>query len=314
MGDFRTIDMFGRAHLKPFFSYFGSKWRDASNYPKPRSTRIIEPFAGSAGYSMHYPDLDVTLYDLDPVIVGVWDFLIKAKRREILSMPDVGDGQCVESLPIPQEQRWLIGFWLTRAGERPRKHASAWMRSGERPGAFWGPQARERIAHQVQAIRHWRVVEGDYSTAPDVEATWFIDAPYQVAGHRYVKSARLIDFGALAIWCKSRSGQVIVCENEGAQWLDFNPLAMTKTMRGNKMSREAVWLNVDDAESFDFVPTPWDETDENRLRLWFCKNSQATDDQRWANNLALPWRDSGGWWRCYGTGLEYESLDEYAGR
>lgn len=42
--------------LKPFFTYFGGKYRIAPRYPKPQYNTIIEPFAGSAGYSLRYPE------------------------------------------------------------------------------------------------------------------------------------------------------------------------------------------------------------------------------------------------------------------
>ena len=57
--------------IRPFFTFYGGKYRAAPRYPKPKHSRIIEPFAGSAGYSMRYPDLNVTLVDAAPVIAGV---------------------------------------------------------------------------------------------------------------------------------------------------------------------------------------------------------------------------------------------------
>jgi hypothetical protein len=40
--------------VRPFFSFFGSKWRVAPHYPAPERDLIIEPFAGSAGYSLRH--------------------------------------------------------------------------------------------------------------------------------------------------------------------------------------------------------------------------------------------------------------------
>jgi len=42
--------------LRPFWRYYGGKWRAAPRYPAPRHDLIIEPFAGAAGYAMRYPD------------------------------------------------------------------------------------------------------------------------------------------------------------------------------------------------------------------------------------------------------------------
>jgi site-specific DNA-adenine methylase len=41
--------------MRPFFRYFGTKWRLAQKQPKARGT-VREPFAGSAGYSV-YPQV-----------------------------------------------------------------------------------------------------------------------------------------------------------------------------------------------------------------------------------------------------------------
>jgi len=98
----------------------------------------------------------------------------------------------------------------------------------------------------------WRVIEGDYSEAPDIEATWFVDPPYHVSGARaskaergrvrYPNGADDIDYPALARWCRSRRGQVIVCEQPGADWLPFRALGETQTV-GDRRSGEVVWTN-----------------------------------------------------------------------
>jgi 16S rRNA G966 N2-methylase RsmD len=104
----------------------------------------------------------------------------------------------------------------------------------------WSVQQRERVASQVDRIRHWVVIEGDYTRAPDVEATWFIDPPYNNrAGSHYVHAD--LDYAALATWCQSRRGQVIVCENEGATWLPFRTFATLKAGLNGKGSKEVIW-------------------------------------------------------------------------
>lgn len=49
-----------------------------------------------------------------------------------------------------------------------------------------------------------------------------------------------MDFDALATWCRSRTGQVIVCEQQGATWLPFTPLADALNSQG-KIKTEVIW-------------------------------------------------------------------------
>ena len=49
-----------------------------------------------------------------------------------------------------------------------------------------------------------------------------------------------MNFKELGEWCIGRNGQVIVCENSKADWLDFKPLI---EMRGNKFkTTECMYL------------------------------------------------------------------------
>lgn len=231
--------------LRPFFGFYGGKWRDAvRNYPPPKCDIILEPFAGSAGYSLRYADRKVVLCERDPQIAAVWRYLLRAKPDEIRAIPDVPEGATVDELLICQEAKWLVGLWLNRAAARPRRSPSKWMRIGIRPGSFWGERVRTTIAGQVDAIRHWRIIEDDYKACEEHggAATWFIDPPYQSAGRHYHYSSTEINFVELADWCRSRPGQVIVCENEGADWLPFERLDSVKTTRAGRRSKEVVWL------------------------------------------------------------------------
>lgn len=50
-----------------------------------------------------------------------------------------------------------------------------------------------------------------------------------------------IDYVELADWCKSRNGEIIVCENSKADWLDFVPIAKLKGQL--HVTTEVVFLN-----------------------------------------------------------------------
>lgn len=226
--------------LKPFFCYYGGKWRAALTYPRPVHEWIVEPFAGGAGYATRYHDKSVVLVERDPKIAAVWRYLIGASRSEIQALPLTIENT-VEDLDVSQSAKYLIGFWLNKGAAQPMLSPSAWMRSGTRPNSYWGAAIRERIANQVEAIKHWSIIEGDYSEAPDISATWFVDPPYEQAGKHY--KFNRIDYQALATWCRSRSGQIMVCEQDGAQWMDFEAHASIRSnpsKNGKGTSAEAI--------------------------------------------------------------------------
>lgn len=217
--------------MRPLFPFYGSKWRDAKRYPAPHNGRVVEPFAGSAGYSLYWEPARVTLVDVDPIVVGVWDYLIHVSRQEVLALPDLEPGQSVDEFPeLPQEARWLIGFWLNRGSAQPKKTKTAFSARTERQQLVWGPRARARIAHEIGGIRHWVVRQGDYRDCERQDATYFVDPPYVDKGRYY--RFHDIDYPALGAWCLYLPGRVIVCEQAGADWLPFEPLATIKSARG----------------------------------------------------------------------------------
>jgi len=243
--------------LKPFFSFYGGKWRDAvKNYPPPNFETIVEPFAGSAGYSVRYSSFKVVLCEIDPIISGLWRYLISVSEKEILSIPDFPAGGTLDDMKICQEAKWLVGFWLNKGAAKPHLTPSKWMRGGTRPKSFWSETIRNRIANQVSAIRHWKIYECSYEQCPviDQKATWFVDPPYQKKGKYYRFGSKNINYNALSKWCISRTGQTIVCENAGATWLPFCSLVKTKTTR-NTLSDEVVWTQQ---ESTNYTWSDWE--------------------------------------------------------
>jgi hypothetical protein len=215
----------------------------------PLYDTIVEPFAGSAGYSLRYPDHHVQLYDKDEIICGIWDFLIHVSEAEIMALPT--DINHVDELRDgPQECRWLVGFWMNKGTTMPSKTASAWKRKygPTQRGVYWSPEVRQRIASQLQHIRHWSINLASYDDLPDMETTWFIDAPYDsAAGEHYKYGRKDIDYRVLGAWCKNRKGQVIVYETWGADWLPFCELGTFKGRR--KTSHEVIWTNVADSHA-----------------------------------------------------------------
>lgn len=218
--------------MRPFFPYYGSKWNIARYYPAPNHPVLIEPFAGSAGYATFYEHPRVVLYDLDPVIAGVWSYLMRATPTEILTLPELPEvGDHVDNYPhLPQEAKWLIGFWLNRGSAQPKKSRTAYSARTDKAQLNWGARAKERIAGQISKITGWRVINASYSEAPDLDATWYIDPPYVDKGKFY--RMPFSDYERLGTWCLQRRGLVITCEGPGATWLPFKPLGSFKSSTG----------------------------------------------------------------------------------
>jgi len=200
---------------------------------------VVEPFAGSAGYSLRYDVKRATLIEIDPVIAELWRYLITADPFRVLDLP--ADVQAIADYPClcPAEQA-LIGFWFGGGSSYPKKSMSKWGREYPK-SSFWKPEIRMKVAAAMPLLADWTIVEGSYQDAPDIEATWFIDPPYQEKGKHYRFGSEQIDYAALADWCRSRRGQVIVCEAAGADWLPFEPFILSKGARNP--TREVIWKN-----------------------------------------------------------------------
>jgi hypothetical protein len=220
------------------WGYYGSKSKIVNKYPEPKYNKIIEPFAGTAQYSLKYFDRDVTLIEKYDLIVKIWKWLQECSKGDILGLPRLKYGENVDNFNWEcDEAKWLVGFIITGAPSQPKKTASKW-KTIIRPNTQ--NYKLNMIAENLYKIKHWKIEQGDYIDLNNQEATWFIDAPYQFGGEYYKFGNKDINFIELGKWCKSREGQVIVCENSKANWLDFKPLV---EMRGNKFkTTECVFL------------------------------------------------------------------------
>lgn len=233
--------------MRPFISFFGAKWYHAKRYRAPSSGLVVEPFAGSAGFSVRHAVPEAILVEKDPVIAGVWKWLIESDAEDVMQLPMLEPGQHLDEIDAPEPAKNLIGFWLNKGHPTPCKTMSAWGRDPRYASQFWGPKIRSRIASQVEQISRWTVIEGDYTKAPDIAADWFIDPPYYVKGHHYRCGSGGIDYAHLAQWCRHRRGRVQVCEQKGAEWLPFRELgrfkSTTRKTGQDCRSKEVVWTN-----------------------------------------------------------------------
>jgi hypothetical protein len=233
------------APLSPFFKYFGSKARLGKEYPRPLHDTIVEPFAGGAGYSLNYYERDVLLSDVDARVCRIWRYLIAATSDEIMALPLLEPGQSIHTLDVSEDARLFLSCCVNTS--QFRNVLTSW-KNGQNDG-LWGPKWRDKVARQVERIKHWRVVCCPYWSFPtNPRATWCVDPPYEaLADHYRASKAEPLDYDHLATWCRSRAGQVIVCEQEGASWLPFERLGTFGAVRGLKQCDEAVWCIADQA-------------------------------------------------------------------
>jgi len=244
--------------MRPFFRHYGAKYRLSRLLPEPTHKTIIEPFAGSACYSvMHGAGKDVILCDIDPQTAAIWQWLITASVSDIMALPPtLEEIKDVRLIDAPEPARWLVQTWLTPQGTRSHTRAppSCLKLAQRHPSSFWGREIQKRIAEQVPLIRHWQVECAEWKSVCRYKATYVFDPPYHknvnsYANNTYGKgSIKNVDFEELANVCKSLDGQVIVHEQEGATWLPFVTLrekAMTGYRKEGKakMRHEVVWIS-----------------------------------------------------------------------
>ena len=213
------------------FYYYGRKKKISKYYPAPNYNVIVEPFAGSAAYSLRHNSAveKVILVEKDEKVAAIWHWLIQeATMSDIESLPDLQPGdRTTEFLHIIHAVT-KMAFAFKRIKVTPVL-ARNWEIS------------RRVFAKHLHEVKHWQIICADYTQAPDIEATWFIDPPYygkQGMGYRY--SSALIDYDALARWALARKGDVIFCEGAGADYLPFEPLVELKGVAG-KVSQEMIF-------------------------------------------------------------------------
>lgn len=206
-------------------SYYGGKKKIVKMYPKPMYNTIIEPFAGGAWYSLLYPNKMVLLNELYLPIYEMWDWLIHTAESQDIPTTPFQQGEDIRTRGFQTPLKTLIGFNINRGASTPNNIVQKWacQRKGNPFFASTTKFALDRARLLLPVIKHWEITNLSYDELPNVEATWFIDPPYQHGGQYYVHNS--IDYHKLRDYVMSRKGQVIVCENSKADWLDFRPLA-----------------------------------------------------------------------------------------
>lgn len=214
------------------FYYYGRKKQLARRYPEPEYPTIVEPFAGAAAYSLHGDrwKSEVVLIEKDPQVVDVWNWLIDSATPEsVMALPLLQPGE--------KSSEFLhIVHAATKQAFRYRTITVTPVLARN-----W-EISRRTFAANLHKVRHWKMVAGDFRVAPDIEATWFIDPPYQGdAGRGYRHGSDAIDYTSLAAWTLTRRGQVIACEGGDATYLPFAPLTDHAGVAG-KRNKESVFV------------------------------------------------------------------------
>lgn len=211
------------------FSYYGGKSKIVHLYPEPKHDLIIEPFAGAAAYAFKWARRScgrtAWLNDLDERVASIWEFLLSPDAIEWISSTwpgTVEQGRTVESYFPDNSPSGLIE--LARAEANQGTQGARGVHSVVTSmGAKCWPRTKDKLLEIIPEISHWMFTRRDYSALSNLTGTYFIDPPYaNQAGRRY--RAADIDYTRLSSWCRDRDGQVIVCENAGAEWLDFRSL------------------------------------------------------------------------------------------
>jgi site-specific DNA-adenine methylase len=220
------------------FYYYGRKKQIAKYYPSPNYSTIIEPFAGSAAYSLYGDNWkkEVILIEKDKRVAAIWEWLInEATSEQVKKLPDLKVGEkSSEFLHIIHAATKMAFHYKTI------KVTPVLARNWE--------ISKRYMQENLFKIHHWRIICADYSDAPDVEATWFIDPPYKDgSGRGYHHGSSSIDYNHLATWAKRRQGEIIFCEGMCGDYLPFTSLLELKGVAG-KSSKEVYYYSSPKAQ------------------------------------------------------------------
>jgi len=204
------------------FSYYGGKGMIVNRYPAPKHKTIIEPFAGGAAYSLKYYKHDVVLNDLNQKTYGVWKFITNlVNYKFIKKIPvEVKKGDTIDNITkgkgFPSGLIYLLRS-ACNVGTFGAKNCNQITKIGAEK---WKHNTIDKLKFWMPKLCHWKITNKDYISMENVEATWFVDPPYNNDSGKIYKT-NIVNYSELSKWCLSRKGFIVVCEDYGANWLPF---------------------------------------------------------------------------------------------
>lgn len=101
--------------IGPLFKWFGSKWQSSKHYPQPEHEIIVEPFAGGAGYSLNHCEKRVIIWEDDPNLHALWQWLIDSATG---CRCDCGEIATVTTGNLRSGNSTACMFWRNHGGDR----------------------------------------------------------------------------------------------------------------------------------------------------------------------------------------------------
>lgn len=233
--------------IGPLFKVFGSKWSSSKHYPAPlQNKNIYEPFAGGAGYSCRYHQFPITIYEINPYLSYLWQWLINtATTEDILNIPlDLKEGSDIRDISdLNYGQQVLLKNWMRTNNVGHCWTVSPWA---TKPGQ-WTANTRARVAEEIHAIKHWKFEP----IAWDKPGTYMCDPPYfynyrygikDFDFQSYVANVGRVPEGSLIICCEAVESKI----NRVPDYLPFTPSHSQVTSRrkktNNHHSKELVYV------------------------------------------------------------------------
>lgn len=154
--------------------YSGSKKRLIKYLPAPplRTATIVEPFAGSAAYGMHYKPESLVLAEANTDVRELWEWLATTATEEELKELEAKkptEKVDIRSLELPKPQETLMRLSISGAYV------------GQLSSFIAYPQHSFNLSGVAEALHYIRRsvrIAADFRETAGLNALYFIDPPY----------------------------------------------------------------------------------------------------------------------------------------